>query len=693
MSHVRRRSSRRQLLFASAAALAAVVGVVLAVYYGARDSAEPRAACEREARAVAPWVLTTSGEVSALAVHCGVVYVAGSLSEIGRQTGAFAVTGETGAPAARAAQVMGWGDEAESVVSVIVSDGRNGWFIGGDFAEVGGRPCPRLAHILSDGSSDPDWCPRPNRAVRALALRGGVLFVGGAFTRIGGARRHKLAAISVTRGTATPWRASVGGARVIDRHFRKLFRRTVDALAVRGRTLYVGGFFAHVGGAARASVAAVDAETGRVTPWNPGVGTRGLPGVLSVTSVVPDRRAIYIAGDFAKVGGRSRAGIAAISYAGEVLAWNAHLRNGEYPGTVRAVALDGDRIFIGGSFTRVGGDDREIVAGLDARTGKALPWSPRLRAAEQGEVTGITVRGGRVYVAGNFIRGGRHTAIALDAKTAREVRWDIQPNGPVRAVASARNRIAVGGLFTAVRGVRRTGLAAIEIATGRILPWAPRPDEVDEGVAALLVDDTKLWVGGSFERVNGERRSGVAAFDLQTMELDEWRGPNLAGSNYGVTAFARNDDDLYIGGDFSAVGGVRRWGLAALDRKSGELLDWRADVAGRTHTGNGEVYDLLADDDRLWIAGDFNAVGGARRHGVAVARLDDGRVLGWNARIDPELTGGLVYALARGPEPRGRRRVLPRGGPDAVPHRAGYEYCRAAWPDRSLRRFEGYGSG
>jgi hypothetical protein len=44
----------------------------------------------------------------------------------------------------------------------------------------------------------------------------------------------------------------------------------VQALAVSGSTVYVGGQFNSIGGQSRSNIAALDVTTGLVTAWNPG---------------------------------------------------------------------------------------------------------------------------------------------------------------------------------------------------------------------------------------------------------------------------------------------------------------------------------------------------------------------------------------------------------------------------------------
>jgi len=84
-------------------------------------------------------------------------------------------------------------------VTASVSDGAGGVFIAGTFRRVGDVRRDNLAHIAADGSVDPAWNPEGliEGSVRTLALDDtGTLYVGGAFTSVGGdSARGCLAAV------------------------------------------------------------------------------------------------------------------------------------------------------------------------------------------------------------------------------------------------------------------------------------------------------------------------------------------------------------------------------------------------------------------------------------------------------------------------------------------------------------------
>jgi len=108
----------------------------------------------------------------------------------------------------------------------------------------------------------------------------------------------------------------------------------------------------------------------------------------------------YIGGLFTGVGGEPRSNVAAITADGTV--------DGQFnPGTngkVMAVAAsaDGSTIFLGGLFTEAGGVPRANLAAVDAVTGVALAEWQADTTGTYPEVASLAVLGDRLYVGGRF---------------------------------------------------------------------------------------------------------------------------------------------------------------------------------------------------------------------------------------------------------------------------------------------------
>jgi hypothetical protein len=145
---------------------------------------------------------------------------------------------------------------------------------------------------------------RPESAL-ALSKRGDVLYAGN-----GG----RITATD-TRTGRTRWHTNMNGY--------ELFDILPDP---NGHTIYLGGDFSTVDGARRRYLAAMDANTGRVTPMNANLsGYFGRPEYAGVTALAlsPDGRTLYVGGDFRRAGGKTRRGLAAVDTRhGAVKQWN-----------------------------------------------------------------------------------------------------------------------------------------------------------------------------------------------------------------------------------------------------------------------------------------------------------------------------------------------------------------------------------
>ena len=82
--------------------------------------------------------------------------------------------------------------------------------------------------------------------------------------------------------------------------------------------------------------------------------------------------------------------------------------------------------------------------------------------------------------------------------------------GAVKAELIMGNTLYLGGSFTSMISpdgsttTSRKHLAAIDLTTGALLPWAP---STNGSVEALATDGTNVVLGGSFTTINGVSRS------------------------------------------------------------------------------------------------------------------------------------------------------------------------------------------
>ena len=338
-------------------------------------------------------------------------------------------------------------------VKAVEPDGRGGWFIAGEFAGLGGVQCANLAHVYASGRVDRSWCPDPDGYdVGFLARAGRTLYVTGDFTRIGGAERDQVAAIDVRTGRATPWHA-----RIIP-----LYENGADALAVGAGRVFLGGNERFLRGSSR-RIVALDARSGRTLKWNPRLKQdpgrdrfcppRG-PCYFGICAIAVRGRSVYIAGFFNHARGKRRIGLAALDVVtARPSRWQANVDKWSLlPGEPNSceglgwrLVTAGRTLYISGPFERIHGLSRDEIAAVDARTGRVQRWKPRLPSSFLGPPQDIGVSSSSVVIAYSYdcCYGIR----SVDRETGRKVRWtrDLSPGRGAYGVGVAGGRVLVFG--------------------------------------------------------------------------------------------------------------------------------------------------------------------------------------------------------------------------------------------------------
>ena len=137
-------------------------------------------------------------------------------------------------------------------VNASVPDGAGGFFIGGEFTRVGTADRDGLAHILQNGTVDPNFNPDVtfinSGGIKALSRNAANLYVAGSFSHVNGTARGGIALLDTATGTLNAtWNPTVGG---------------VETILATGPRVYLGGTFSTVNGTARKRLAAVHPTTG-----------------------------------------------------------------------------------------------------------------------------------------------------------------------------------------------------------------------------------------------------------------------------------------------------------------------------------------------------------------------------------------------------------------------------------------------
>ncbi len=262
-------------------------------------------------------------------------------------------------------------------------------------------------------------------------------------------------------------------------------------------------------------------------------------------------------------------------------------------GTVRALATDGTSLFVGGSFTTIGGVNRTNLAAVDLTTGAVLPgW----RADANKAVWALTQEAGVLYVGGAFgtLGGQSHGRIgSLDAATGAVRPWNPTATGQIRALAAdpATGAVYAGGRQTAVNGQPSGYLTKLD-ASGAVVPVTFTLLKGYGQGLDLNSDGSRIAVAGGDNQVR--------YFDTTT-GVEDWHF-HCDGNAQAVKIIG----DSVVGGYHDGCNNVAGRDLAILTLSDGD----RDDTFLPTLDQFWGVYSLDGNEDMLVMAGRFTQVSG-----------------------------------------------------------------------------------
>jgi hypothetical protein len=542
---------------------------------------------------------------------------------------------------------------------------RNGGWIAIDGARLtsqGDVPV-RLLGIREDGSVSFSRRYRLNTMggttyIASLAQSGDTLYLGGSFVGIDGHRRRNAAAISMTTGELLSWQPEPNGR--------------VSSMAFDDGLVYIAGSFDSVGSTPLRRLARVTSGAGSLVPW-----TKPVPSPLTSDDKREPERIVIVDGVLYTPNGAFT--LATM----EQTSWRPDPTLPESPGIpfhVSDIAVADGVIYTVGMFSRMNGGRRPGVAAFSVATGELLPWAPnqgwihRKLVSDSPEIEKIAVIGDRIYLGGSFSDFDGAPAerfAAVDRTSGARVAWEVR-SFPFRVAVSRSSKLILHGdsraLFVADGRygsigrpwLARNGFAEIDAATGDVTSWDPGfvsttynlsssgglpTTEPVVRINTFARNDSILYIGGLFDSVAGQSRTDLCAFDLRTRTLLPW-APRVGG--YEVVKIAYSDGVLYVSGHFDTVDGMVRRHTVALDGSSGELLPWdpRLDTLAS---------DIDVRDGRVYLAGQFRTVAGLPHAGLAIvdpitgSLIDEGPVLPSRAVVNTiELSDSLVYLSGSG---------------------------------------------
>lgn len=530
---------------------------------------------------------------------------------------------------------LGSGLGGGNVVAIAVSG--SDVYVGGGFTTAGGVPANRVAKW--DGNA---WSAMGaglgaagNDFVSAIAVSGTNVYAGGHFADAGSLNY-------IARWNGTSW-VSMGTG----------MNNSVESLAVLGTNVYAGGIFSTAGGVSVPRLARWDGASwsaigtglsgdtvsafavsgsdiyagtwnGVLAKWNgtswDSIGTPVSGTFRSIRAIAVSGTDIYVGGEFTTAGG---------SPANRIARWNGSQWSSLGVGVgdsilngVNGIAILGDTLMVGGSFPTAGGAVAKNIATWSSGT-----WSAFNGTGLDGEVWTIAVSGTDVYVGGSFTLAGT-------LPVNRIAKWNgstwsalgsgvTGSNNFVNAVAVAGGKVYAGGTFTNIGGV-----SASNIAVWNGSSWSALGSGVNATVFVITVVGQDVYVGGDLTTAGGVTANRIA----------KWNGTSWSGLNSGIIpnsvgAIVASGDDLYVGVAYTTLDGPNYF--LKYDGST-----WTPLGAGMT---NGAVSSIAISGTDVYVAGGFNAVGG-----ISAARIAKWNGSSWSALGSglPGNSGGFDIAMS-----------------------------------------------
>lgn len=342
-------------------------------------------------------------------------------------------------------------------------------------------------------------------------------------------------------------------------------------------------------------------------------------------------------------------------------------------GAVKALVLSdsNSKLLLGGQFNSVGAQVHPRVAMIDATTGAVFTnFNSGLGFNGSASALSVFDSGKQLLVGGEFsaFAGKPSSRLAKFSSTGAFQKSFTTSlgtagfsGGDVEALQLVDGHLYVGGGFTHVGALSRSGLAKIDASTGA--PVLAPDFDVGTGfnksvrVIAKSPADDSIYVGGLFESYNGAasprlvRLSSSGALDADFIVDAGFTSPSggvPSVSALAVTTPAGGEYAIFAAGEFDEYKGERARRLVKVDT-SGELFGGFSAAAG----ANQAIHALALRGNDLFVAGQFTSYAGSKdSRGLARVNATTGQlaatkefnVNGTVRALSVDTSSGAVFA-------------------------------------------------
>lgn len=192
-------------------------------------------------------------------------------------------------------------------------------------------------------------------------------------------------------------------------------------------------------------------------------------------------------------------------------------------------------------------------------------------------------------------------------------------DGEVLSIAQVGNTMVLGGTFTSARNdnsqtaMNRSRLLAFDATSGLIsTTFLPQPNGQVRSVVPAG-DGTTVYVGGNFTSIGGVARRNLARVRVSDgAVVSTFNAGTISGQ---IRDMVLRNGRLWLAGAFTHVGGRAQRGLVSVDPATGAVQNYMSlAIAGVHNSGTTQVLkiDVTPDGSRLVAVGNFDTLNGVQ---------------------------------------------------------------------------------
>jgi uncharacterized delta-60 repeat protein len=500
-----------------------------------------------------------------------------------------------------------------SVYSLLeLSDGK--MLVGGSFYTYSGRTSPHFARLNSDGSYDASFSTQSNTsAVYAIAVQSnGKIIIAGDFTSYNSTSRGRIARLNTDGSLDSTFTTASGGA-----------NSGIRSVVIQpdGKIL-IGGYFTSYNGVATGYIARLNTNGSLDTTFANGLA--GASNYVNTIALKSDGKMI-IGGWFTAYNGTTRNRIAGLNNDGSLDTTFLATDTGANNIVNKITILSDDKLLVGGAYSSFNGVSRGRIAKLNSDGTLDTTFLNTGTGANSSVLNIVIQSDNKIIISGSYtsyngITKGRIVRLNTDGSLDESFATSVTGgNGAIYGlILKSSGKIVVGGEFSTFNGVSRPYITGVNSDGTIDMSYVSGTNSLINTVA--IQADGKILIGGSFTTFNGITRGRIARLNSDG-SLDTSFANGLAGANNTIQTIAiqNSDGKILIGGNFTTYNGISRGYIARLNTDGS--LDTTFLNTGSGSNSVVQTIEIQADENIL-IGGNFSAYNGITRGRVARLNTD-----------------------------------------------------------------------